>query len=120
MTIMASSPSTKTSVGQPDSAPPTPSSTGTGGFCVRRTNPASTSPTSAMNRPIPTLMAVRSAAGTALNTARRTPVSTRIVMITPSITTRPMASAQVICEATANATNALSPSPVARASGKFA
>ena len=38
----------------------------------------------------------------------------------PSRTTRPIASAHVICDATANATNAFSPRPVASAIGKFA
>ena len=41
-------------------------------------------------------------------------------MITPSITTRPMASAQVIWLAIENVTKALRPSPAARASGKLA
>ncbi len=41
-------------------------------------------------------------------------------MISPSSTTRPIASAHVICDATENATNALRPRPVASASGKFA
>ena len=42
---------------------------------------------------------VRSGGGTALNTAVRKPVSTRIVMMMPSQTTRPMACGQVICGA---------------------
>ena len=43
-------------------------------------------------------------------------------MMMPSMTTRPMASAQVMPGSLAmpNATNALSPRPVASASGKFA
>ena len=61
-----------------------------------------------------------SCAGTARNTAFRKPVSTSTRMISPSITTRPIASAHVIWLAIENATNALSPSPVASASGKFA
>ena len=41
-------------------------------------------------------------------------------MISPSMTTRPMASAQVIWLAIENVTKALRPSPAARASGKLA
>jgi hypothetical protein len=70
-----------------------------------------------MNRPIPTEMAVLSEVGTAWKTAVRKPVSTSTRMMMPSITTRPMASAQVIWLAMAKATNALSPSPAASASG---
>ena len=53
----------------------------------------------AMNSPMPTLIAVFSPVGTAWNTALRKPVSTSTRMIRPSMTTRPMASAQLICEA---------------------
>ena len=53
----------------------------------------------------------------AWKTAIRNPVSTSTRMTTPSITTSPIASAQVIWLAIANATKALRPSPVARASG---
>jgi hypothetical protein len=75
-----------------------------------------------MNRPIPTLIATLSSRGTARNIAVRNPVSTRTSMTTPSSTTRPIASAQVIpgCAAIENATTALRPRPVASASGKFA
>ena len=73
-----------------------------------------------MNRPIPTEMATLSSAGIAWKTAVRKPVSTSTRITTPSITTRPIASAHVIWLAIANATNALSPSPVASASGKLA
>ena len=55
-----------------------------------------------------------------MNTAVRKPVSTSTTMITPSMTTRPIASGQVIWGAIVKATNALSPSPAARASGKLA
>ena len=81
--------------------------------------PESTSPMIVMNRPIPTLIAVFSCAGTARNTACRNPVSTSSRMIRPSITTRPIASAQVILGSGAipKATKAFSPSPVASASG---
>ena len=84
---------------------------------MRCTKPASTNPMSAMNRPMPTEIATLSWVGMAWNTAVRKPVSTSTRMITPSMTTRPIASAQVISLAMAKATNALSPSPVASASG---
>ena len=72
-----------------------------------------------MNRPMPTLIAVLSWAGMALKTACRKPVSTSTVMMMPSRTTRPMASAQVISGslATPKVTKALRPRPVASASG---
>ena len=121
MTMMASSPRTKTSVGQPARKPPIPSSTGVGPAGLR-TKPASTNPMIVMNRPMPTLIAVLSWRGTARKTAARNPVSTSTRMISPSSTTRPIASAQVIPGSLAmpNATKALSPSPVASARGKFA
>ena len=87
---------------------------------MRRTKPASTKPIRAMNRPMPTEMAIFSWAGTAWKTASRKPVSTSTRMTTPSITIRPIASAQVIWEAMEKATNAFRPRPVASASGKFA
>ena len=56
-----------------------PSSTGTvvrpRGYGAR--SPASTKPMSAMNRPMPTQIAIFSCAGTAWKTAFRNPVSTR-------------------------------------------
>ena len=72
-----------------------------------------------MNRPMPTEIAVFSWPGIAWNTACRKPVSTSTRMITPSMTTRPIASAQVISGSLAmpKVTNALSPRPVASASG---
>ena len=66
---------------------------------------------------MPTPIAVLSCVGTERNTAVRRPVSTRIAMSTPSITTRPIASAQVICGAISYATSAFTPSPAASASG---
>ena len=45
---------------------------------------------------MPTPIAVFSWVGTARNTAVRSPVSTRMAISTPSMTTRPIASAQVI------------------------
>ena len=118
--ITRSRPSTKTSTGQPSSWPPIAELDRHGGPAtsgMRRTKPASTKPISAMNRPMPTEIAVLSCAGTAWKTAVRKPVSTSTRMIRPSSTTRPIASAQVIWLAIENATNALSPSPVASASG---
>ena len=61
-----------------------------------RTTPALMRPTNAMNRPMPTEMAVRRVFGTALNTAVRKPVSTRIAIRMPSQTTSPIACGQVI------------------------
>ena len=72
---------------------------------------------SAMNRPMPTEIATLSWLGTAWNTAVRNPVSTSTRMTKPSSTITPMASAQVIWLAIEKATNALSPRPVASASG---
>ena len=66
---------------------------------------------------MPTEIATLSAGGTARKTASRKPVSTSTRMITPSITTSPIASAQVIWLATEKVTKAFSPRPVARASG---
>ena len=91
-----SKPITKTTIGQPTRLPPSPSCTGTGPVPVRRTNPASTRPMSAINNPIPTEIAYLSCCGTALKTAWRKPVKTKTVMIKPSNTTSPIASAQVI------------------------
>ena len=69
---------------------------------------------------MPTEIAILSSRGTARKTASRKPVSTSTRMTRPSMTTRPIASAQVIWLATEKVTNALSPSPVASASGKLA
>ena len=85
-----------------------------------RTKPASTNPISVRNSPIPTPVAVFSGVGTELNTIARKPVSTTTVMMTPSMTTSPIASAQVIFGAMVYATSALTPSPAARASGNRA
>ena len=94
--MIESRPTTKTSSGQPVRKPPMPSSTGTGPPAGLRTKPASTRPMIVMNRPMPTLIAVLSWAGMALKTACRKPVSTSTVMMMPSRTTRPIASAHVI------------------------
>ena len=113
-------PTTKTKVGQDAIEPPIPRPTGTVVLAAsgrRRTNPESTTPTMAMNRPIPTAIAALRSAGTALNTAVRNPVIARITMMTPSMTMRPMASAQVTCWAIVTATSELMPRPVANANG---
>jgi hypothetical protein len=71
-TAVSSSPTTKTTVGQPCSCPAGPSCSGTvvpAASGMRRTKPASTRPMSAMNSPMPTLMAVLSCIGMALKTA---------------------------------------------------
>jgi hypothetical protein len=72
-----------------------------------------------MNRPMPTLIATLSCPGTALKTALRNPVRTRSRMISPSMTTRPIACAQVMpgSLAIAKVTKAFRPRPVASASG---
>ncbi len=95
-TIASSSPITKTSSGHPANDPLMPSSTGVARLAGIRTNPASTKPMKAMNRPMPTLIAVLSSIGTALNTAVRNPVSTSTRMIRPSSTTMPIASGHVM------------------------
>ncbi|CAB4807876.1 unannotated protein [freshwater metagenome] len=118
--IIRSRPKPKTRTGQPTKDPPSPRVTGTGPAAVRRTNPASTKPIKAIKRPIPTDIATFNCVGTALNTATRNPVRTKTVMIKPSRTTKPIASAHVICEAMPTATKVFNPRPVASASGKFA
>ncbi len=95
---ISSRPTTKTRIGQLVSEPAMPSSSG-GPAATRRTKPASTKPIRAMNRPMPTLIAVFNWGGMALNTAVRNPVSTRSAMITPSRNTRPIADSQDICDA---------------------
>ena len=89
-------------------------------FGVRRTKPLSTSPISAINKPIPTEIATLSAVGIALNTAILNPVRTKIRITIPSKTTRPIACAHVAFFAMETATKVLRPRPVAIASGKFA
>ena len=66
-------------------------------------------PMKAMNMPMPTLIATFSARGTESKMAFLKPVSTSTRMISPSMTTKPMASAHVISDAMAKATKALSP-----------
>ena len=115
--IVRNSPRAKTTIGQPTRVPPSPRVTGTGPVPVRRTNPASTKPISAMKSPIPTEIAIFNWAGTALNTAVLNPVRTRMVIIIPSRTINPIASAQVICDAIPTATKVFRPKPVAIANG---
>jgi len=119
MMMIATRPMTKVSVGQPARNPPTPSSTGTGLPDGLRMTPESMRPMKAMNKPIPTLIAVFSAGGMAWNTALRKPVSTRTVMMMPSRTIRPMASGHVMpgILAMPKVTKALRPKPVASARG---
>ena len=119
-TTISTSPSAKTSTGHPSRDPVAPSCTGTVVFAasgIRRTNPASTRPMRAMNRPMPTLIAVLSWAGTAWKTALRKPVSTSTRITRPSSTTSPIASCQDMPEAIEKPTKAFSPRPVASASG---
>ncbi len=118
-------PKTNTRVGQPSSTPSKPSPTGTVVWAtsgMRRTKPAFTSPISAMNRPMPTTIAVFRLSGTALKTAVRNPVRTRMSMVSPASTTTPIMSGQVSSGfvATVIATKALTPRPVASAKGYFA
>ncbi len=75
---MSRTPKTNTQVGHDAIEPLMPRPTGTvvpAASGMRRTNPASTRPMNAMNAPIPAAIAALSAAGIALNTAVRKPVS---------------------------------------------
>jgi hypothetical protein len=89
------SPTRNTAIGHPWSSLAVPSCSGGTGSVVEVTNPASMKPMIVMKRPIPTAMACLSANGTASITARRKPVNTRARMMTPSVTTTPMASGHV-------------------------
>ena len=93
-TMVTTKPRTKTRIGHPFSDPPTPNWTGVPS--PGRTKPALTKPIRARNKPTPTPIALFSEAGTALKTAFRNPEKTSSSMMTPSITTRPITSAQVI------------------------
>ena len=94
-TPMMSRPSTKMTVGMVLIDPPSPSCTGGAATPLERTNPESTRPMNAMNRPMPTVIAVFSGAGTALKIISRRLVADSSTMIRPLMTTRPIASAQV-------------------------
>ena len=73
----------------------------------------------ARNRPIPIPIARFRSIGMAFRTASRKPVSTRSVMIAPSIAMTPIACGHVSpsVATSVNATNAFSPSPAAIANG---
>jgi hypothetical protein len=81
--------------------------------CPWTTIPDVVSPMNAMNRPIPIAIAFFSSSGIALMIASRSPRSTRIVIASPSTTTRPIASGKLrpACATSVNATTALRPSP---------
>lgn len=120
--MVSRTPRQKTRTGQPVRRPTAPSCTGTVVWAmsgIRLTNPASTKPMKAMNRPMPTPMACLSCCGIAFMIASRRPVSTRTQIRTPSRTTRPMASSQLISGASWKATTALRPRPAAMASGRL-
>ena len=129
-TIVRNRPKAKITIGHPTNCPPSPSSNGTADglelvlphttLGVLLTNPASTRPMRAMNRPIPTEIATFRAVGMALNTAILKPVRTRIRIKIPSIRTNPIACAQVAFFAIETATKVFKPRPVARARGKLA
>ena len=118
-------PTTKTTPDQLTMEPPTPKLTGTVVFMssvLRVTKPESTTPTKAMNRPIPTVIADFRDAGMALKTASRKPETARITMMMPSMTTSPMASGQVSpsVETKVTATRVLMPRPAAIPKGYLA
>jgi hypothetical protein len=95
------------------------------GFSVIRvaslftTIPPLTNPMIARNNPIPIPIARLRSMGMAFRTASRNPVSTRSVMIAPSITMTPIACGHVRpnVATSENVTNAFSPSPAAIANG---
>ena len=82
--------------------------------------PASISPMNRMNNPMPAVIASFSCMGTASNTIRRRPDTARATMMSPSITTRPIASGQVSVPTTEVARNELMPRPAAKANGSRA
>jgi hypothetical protein len=98
-------------------APPMPRPTGGDGIAVEPTKPASMSPMNRMNSPIPEVMAIFSCMGTASKTSLRRPVAARVTMMSPLMTTRPIASGQVSEPTRVVATNELRPSPAANANG---
>ncbi len=121
-TPVTSSVNTKTSVGTVliVPTPPVPSPTGGEGSPVELMNPASTSPMKRMNRPMPAVIASLSCMGTASNTSLRSPVAARTTMMSPLMTTSPMASGQVSDPTTVVARNELMPRPAANANGSRA
>lgn len=82
--------------------------------------PESTSPMNKMNRPMPAVIASFSCIGTASKTIRRNPVAASTTMISPLITTRPMASGQLRVPTTVVARKELMPSPAANENGRRA
>ncbi len=117
---MTTRPIRNTIVGRAATEPSSPSCSGGEAFFVVRTNPESTRPMNAMNRPMPTVIAALSCAGTAVKIIVRMPVSARITITTPLMTTRPIASAQVTWCTTLTARNELIPRPAAMPNGRFA
>ncbi len=120
---MTTSVTTNTIVGHEAIDPSIPNCTGTvvpAASGTRRTNPASTRPTNAMNRPMPTAILPLSGCGTALNTIVRTPVTTNSSTTMPLTNTSPITAGHVIIGAKDTATSVLSPKPAAIANGKFA
>ncbi|CAH0247305.1 hypothetical protein SRABI02_03088 [Plantibacter cousiniae] len=86
---------TNTAVGTVATEPSIPRPTGGEPAPVERTKPASTKPMNAMKRPMPTVIAIFNWMGTALKIMARSPVAARRTMISPLMTTSPIASAQV-------------------------
>lgn len=70
-----------------------------------------------MKQPMPAAIAALSAAGMARKTAVRKPVTPSSTMMTPSITTKPIASGQLTCGATLTASRLLTPRPAAMPNG---
>ena len=116
---MSTSAKTKTSVGRDPIDPSWPSWTG-GPAGVRVTKPALTKPMKAMKSPMPTVMAIFSACGTALKIAVRMPVAPRTTMMMPLMITSPIASAQVTSWTTETARKLFIPRPAARPKGSRA
>ncbi len=103
--------STNRAVGIVAIDPPTPRPTGGELRPVEVTRPLSTKPMKAMNRPMPTVIAVLRASGTASKIIRRSPVTASSTMMSPLMTTRPIASGQVTPPTIPTARNELMPSP---------
>ena len=117
---MSNTPKTKIRVGQVATELSIPRLTGTvvpAASGMRLTNPASTRPMKAMKHPMPAAIAAFSSEGTARNTAVRNPVTASATMMMPSMTTSPIASAQVTCGAIDTASRLLMPRPAAIANG---
>lgn len=98
-------------------APPMPRPTGGDGVPVDPTKPASTNPMNSMNNPMPAVIAIFSWIGTASKTSLRNPVAASATMMSPLMTTSPIASGQVSESTKVVATKELSPSPAANANG---